>query len=704
MRTPRGHQDPRDRGHRPRSVRRHDAGRHGRRRHPRRPRRSASRAATRPTPPADVLNRGRRSIGVDLKNPDGVETLLALVEQADALIEGFRPGVAERLGIGPDVCLARNPRLVYGRMTGLGPGRSRTRRRPATTSTTSRSPARSSRIGRAGRAARAAAQPRRRLRRRRHAARLRRGVRRCSRRRRSGKGQVVDAAMVDGAAVPDDDVPRVPRHGHLGATSGARTCSTPAPTSTTCTRRADGKYVSIGSIEPQFYAELLAPHRPRRRRDAAHGSMDRAAVARAEGAVRGDLQDEDPRRVVRDHGGHRRLLRAGALAGRGARSTRTTSSARRSSSATASCSPRRRPRFSRTPGRDPAPAVARRPAHRRGPRRLGPRRRDHRQAARRRGQVASRRRQLAGASGRAGSLPGMATLVCFHAHPDDESHRAPAGPWPRPRPPATASCSSSPPAASRASRARRARPRARQLAAAAGRRSCTARPRSSASQRVEFLGYVDSGMMGEPENDEPGCFWQADVDEAAERLAAILREEDADVLTIYDDHGGYGHPDHIQVHRVGGRAAELAGRRRTSFEATMNRDPSSGGIRERLATGRGAGRGASARRRRGHRLRQARGDRSPTRSTSRDFVDHKRECDAGPRQPDRRHRLLPGDARGGLRARLRHRVVHRATARRARRMRRSATTCSPRSTADGVRRPRRRPSSTAIRTLDDPAD
>ena len=67
-----------------------------------------------------MLNRGRRSIGVDLKHPDGVEALLRLVEAADALIEGFRPGVTERLGLGPDVCLARNPRLVYGRMTGWG--------------------------------------------------------------------------------------------------------------------------------------------------------------------------------------------------------------------------------------------------------------------------------------------------------------------------------------------------------------------------------------------------------------------------------------------------------------------------------------------------------------------------------------------------------------------------------------------------------
>ncbi|MEM9608051.1 MAG: PIG-L family deacetylase [Actinomycetota bacterium] len=89
--------------------------------------------------------------------------------------------------------------------------------------------------------------------------------------------------------------------------------------------------------------------------------------------------------------------------------------------------------------------------------------------------------------------------------------------------------------------------------------------------RLEFLGYRDSGMMGEPTNDHPDCFWQADVDEAAERLAAILRDEDADVLTCYDDHGGYGHPDHIQVHRVGHRAAELAGTSRL-YESTMNRD------------------------------------------------------------------------------------------------------------------------------------
>jgi LmbE family N-acetylglucosaminyl deacetylase len=87
---------------------------------------------------------------------------------------------------------------------------------------------------------------------------------------------------------------------------------------------------------------------------------------------------------------------------------------------------------------------------------------------------------------------------------------------------------------------------------------------------VEFLGYHDSGMMGEPTNDLDGSFWRADVGEAAARLADVLRAVDADVLTIYDAHGGYGHPDHIQVHRVGSEAARLAGVAHV-YEATMNR-------------------------------------------------------------------------------------------------------------------------------------
>ena len=69
-------------------------------------------------PGLDLLNRGKRSIALDLKRERDAETALRLVEKADVLIEGFRPGVAERLGLGPDVCLERNPRLIYGRMTG----------------------------------------------------------------------------------------------------------------------------------------------------------------------------------------------------------------------------------------------------------------------------------------------------------------------------------------------------------------------------------------------------------------------------------------------------------------------------------------------------------------------------------------------------------------------------------------------------------
>jgi LmbE family N-acetylglucosaminyl deacetylase len=91
------------------------------------------------------------------------------------------------------------------------------------------------------------------------------------------------------------------------------------------------------------------------------------------------------------------------------------------------------------------------------------------------------------------------------------------------------------------------------------------------AKRVEFLGYTDSGMMGEPSNAAPYCFWQADVEHAARLLAVILDEEEPDVLTIYDDNGGYGHPDHIQVHRVGKRAGELAAVPVVA-QGTVNRD------------------------------------------------------------------------------------------------------------------------------------
>jgi LmbE family N-acetylglucosaminyl deacetylase len=89
--------------------------------------------------------------------------------------------------------------------------------------------------------------------------------------------------------------------------------------------------------------------------------------------------------------------------------------------------------------------------------------------------------------------------------------------------------------------------------------------------RVEFLPYHDSGMAGEPTNDAPEAFAAADIEDAAEHLAELLREEHADVLTVYDERGGYGHPDHIQVHVVGRRAAALANTPRV-YAATVSRE------------------------------------------------------------------------------------------------------------------------------------
>lgn len=90
-------------------------------------------------------------------------------------------------------------------------------------------------------------------------------------------------------------------------------------------------------------------------------------------------------------------------------------------------------------------------------------------------------------------------------------------------------------------------------------------------QRVVWLGYSDSGMTGWEQNDHPTSFHRADPEEAGERLAAVLREESAAVLTIYDWHGNYGHPDHVAVHRAGLVAARVVPEVRV-LEATMNRD------------------------------------------------------------------------------------------------------------------------------------
>lgn len=172
----------------------------------------------------------------------------------------------------------------------------------------------------------------------------------------------------------------------------------------------------------------------------------------------------------------------------------------------------------------------------------------------------------------------MASLVCFHAHPDDESI-ATAGTM------AKAAAAGHDVTLVVATQGELGEPVPGVLAE--GEELWTRRvteTRHSAevlgAGRVEFLGYRDSGMMGEPTNDDPACFWQADLDEAAAKLAAILTDVGCQVLTIYDDHGNYGHPDHIQVHRVGQRAGELAGIPLV-YEATMNRDAILRAIRER---------------------------------------------------------------------------------------------------------------------------
>ncbi|HEX2191683.1 MAG TPA: PIG-L family deacetylase [Acidimicrobiales bacterium] len=102
--------------------------------------------------------------------------------------------------------------------------------------------------------------------------------------------------------------------------------------------------------------------------------------------------------------------------------------------------------------------------------------------------------------------------------------------------------------------------------------------------RVEFLGYVDSGMAGTPENELPDSFWQADAEEATRRLTAILEEERADVLTAYDENGVYGHPDHVQVNRVGMRAGRRAGTPKL-YMSTINRDHMQRGLARARAEG-----------------------------------------------------------------------------------------------------------------------
>jgi alpha-methylacyl-CoA racemase len=203
---------------------------------------------------ADVVQRGRRRVVADLKDPAGRETVLRLVEHADLLIEGYRPGVTERLGVGPDVCLQRNPRLVYGRVTGWGQEGPLADRAGHDINYISLTGALHA-IGREGErpvpplnlvgdfgggsmlllvgvlAALWEAKG-------------------------SGKGQVVDAAMVDGASILVQMVWSL-----LGQrlwldrpSSNMLDGHAPFYDTYTC---ADGRHVAVGAIEPQFYAALL---------------------------------------------------------------------------------------------------------------------------------------------------------------------------------------------------------------------------------------------------------------------------------------------------------------------------------------------------------------------------------------------------------------------------------------------------------------
>jgi len=171
----------------------------------------------------------------------------------------------------------------------------------------------------------------------------------------------------------------------------------------------------------------------------------------------------------------------------------------------------------------------------------------------------------------------VSTIVSFHAHPADESIGA-AGTLAR------AAAAGHRAVLVFATRGELGEPVPGVLEpgeSLATRRSaeCYASAAVIGAKRVEFLGYTDSGMMGEPSNLAPYCFWQAPVEHAAKRLALILDEEEADVLTTYDDNGVYGHPDHIQVHRVGQRAAELSGVPVVA-QGTINRDWMARGARQ----------------------------------------------------------------------------------------------------------------------------
>ena len=201
-----------------------------------------------------VLNRGRRSVAVDLKRKEGTAVALKLIERADALIEGFRPGVMERLGLGPEQCLARNPRLVYGRMTGWGQDGPLAQAAGHDINYIALIGALHS-IGRKGEAP----VPPLNL-----VGDFGGGgvylalgvVAGLLEAQKSGKGQVIDVAMIDGAASLMAAIYGLRAAGVWSDQRGENILDTGAHYYNVYETR-DGKYVAIGSIETKFYAELL---------------------------------------------------------------------------------------------------------------------------------------------------------------------------------------------------------------------------------------------------------------------------------------------------------------------------------------------------------------------------------------------------------------------------------------------------------------
>ena len=206
-------------------------------------------------PRFDFYNRNKRSVAFDLKQPAGLQAVLQLVVKADILLEGFRPGVTERLGLGPDICLAANPRLVYGRMTGWGQDGPLAQEAGHDINYLALTGALAS-LGTPG----TPPPPPLNL-----VADLGGGAMYLAvgvlaaawSARSSGIGQVVDAAMVDGVAHLMSAFQAYRQQGTWTANRGENIVDGGAPFYGTY-ETADGKYVAVGAIEPQFYAALIS--------------------------------------------------------------------------------------------------------------------------------------------------------------------------------------------------------------------------------------------------------------------------------------------------------------------------------------------------------------------------------------------------------------------------------------------------------------